>query len=90
MKHIVQFPDKPFCYVPRDHEGFLLVCAFVHRIRPKGVVCVAVVRIINKNSARLNLVLSDTDLMEGGVYYRIDSEIISRVSTRNSLVSYPL
>ena len=38
-----------------------------------------VVRIINKNSSRLNLVLSEADLMEGGTYYRIDRDIIDRV-----------
>jgi hypothetical protein len=38
-----------------------------------------VVGIINKNSSRLNLVLSDTDLVEGGLYYRVDTDIVDRV-----------
>lgn len=38
-----------------------------------------VIKIINKNASRLNLVLSDSDLQEGGAYYRVDREIIERV-----------
>jgi hypothetical protein len=38
-----------------------------------------VIKIINKNAARLNLVLSESDLQEGGAYYRVDREIIDRV-----------
>jgi hypothetical protein len=58
MTQIIPFPDRPFVYVPKNHE---------------------VIRIINKNSSRLNLVLSDADLMEGGVYYRVDRTIVDRV-----------
>jgi hypothetical protein len=34
-----------------------------------------VVKIINKNANRLNLVLADSDLQEGGLYYRVDKEV---------------
>ena len=58
LRDIVKFNDKPFCYVPKNHE---------------------VVNIINKNSGRLNLVLSDSDLVEGSAYYRVDTGIVDRV-----------
>ena len=75
MSDIVPFANKPWSYVPKVCQQYL----------SRGVGVDAffqdhpVIKIINKNASRLNLVLSDSDLQEGGAYYRVDREIIDRV-----------